>query len=81
MAIKDTRAFPGYLLMALAVLSLVICLAAAATNHQVATVIAGVVAIITAALGSVWVFAERRRLARLAKRSPADSTWQGRAGI
>ena len=80
-ALQDTRALPGYLLMAAVVLSLVVCLAAAATNHQGATVIAGVVAILTAALGSVWVFAERRRLARLARRSPADSTRQGRAGI
>jgi hypothetical protein len=79
-ALKDTRAWPGYLLMALAVLALVICLAAAAMRYWGWTVGAGVVAIVAAAVGSVWVFAERRRVARLAQRSSADSTRTGSAG-
>ena len=79
-ALKDTRAWPGYLLMALAVLALAICLATAATGYSGATIGAGVVAIVAAAVGSIWVFAERRRVARLAQRSSADSTRTGNAG-
>jgi hypothetical protein len=30
---------------------------------------------------TLWVFAERRRIARLAQRSPADSTRNANAGI
>jgi hypothetical protein len=79
-AMKDARGLPGYLLMALAVLALVICLAAAATGSEGTTIVAGAVAILTAVSGTIWVFAERRRVARLAQRAPADSTQQRNAG-
>ena len=78
-ALKDTRGLPGYLLMGVAVLALMICLASAAMGYQGWTIAAGVVAIAASALGTVWVFAERRRIARLARRSPADSTRTGHA--
>jgi uncharacterized membrane protein YcjF (UPF0283 family) len=75
-ALKDTRAWPGYLLMAVAVIALVVCLVAAATGSQAVTVGAGFIAVLTAAAGSILVFTERRRVARLAQRSPADSAHQ-----
>ncbi|MBV8930833.1 MAG: LapA family protein [Mycobacteriaceae bacterium] len=80
-AMKDTRGLPGFLLIGLAVLFLVICLAAAAIGNHGWTIGAGVVAIAAAALGSVWVFAQRRRIARGARRTPADSTRKGNAEI
>ncbi|HZA12033.1 UsfY protein [Mycobacterium sp.] len=80
-AMKDTRGLPGYALMGAAVLALMVCLAAAAMGYQGWTITAGVIAILAAAVGSVWVFMERRRVARLAQRSPADSTRTGNAGI
>jgi uncharacterized membrane protein YcjF (UPF0283 family) len=80
-ALKDTRAWPGYLLIAVAVIALVVCLTAAATGAQAVTVGAGFIAVLTALAGSVLIFGERRRVARLAQRSPADSSRQGNAGI
>jgi uncharacterized membrane protein YcjF (UPF0283 family) len=79
-AIKDNRGLVGYLLVGLAVLALAICLTAAALGNEAATIGAGAVAILIAALGSVWVFIERRRVARLSARLPADSARQGHAG-
>ena len=79
-ALKDNRGLPGYLLMGVAVLALMICLASAAMGYQGWTISAGVVAIVASALGSVWVFAQRRRIARLARQTPADSTRTGHAG-
>ena len=73
-AMKDGRGLVGYLLIGLAVLFLVVCLAAAAMGNQGWTVGAAAATVLTAAVGSIWVFADRRRIARLAQRSPADST-------
>jgi hypothetical protein len=63
---RDTRGLPGYLLIGLGVLALVVCLAAAAYGYMGWTIAMGVVAVLAASAGSVWVFAERRRVARIA---------------
>lgn len=76
-ALKDTRGLPGYILMGAAVLALMVCLAAAAMGYEGWTIAAGAVAIVTASVGSVWVYVERCRVARLAQQSPADSTRTG----
>lgn len=70
-SMKDNRGLVGYVLMGLAIVAVAICLAAAATGHQGVTIGAGVVAVAVAVTGSVWVFVERRRTARLAH--PAES--------
>jgi hypothetical protein len=69
-AMKDTRGLPGYFLMGLAIVAMVACLAAAGMGRLVWTIGLGVVAILAAAAGSVWVFVERRRVARKARQSP-----------
>jgi hypothetical protein len=75
-AMADGRGIPGYLLVGAAVLALTICLASAAMGYQGWTIATGVIAILAAAAGSVWVYLERRRVARLAQQSLADSTRQ-----
>ncbi|MBV9092118.1 MAG: UsfY protein [Mycobacteriaceae bacterium] len=69
-AMKDTRGLPGYFLMGLAIVALVACLAAAGMSQLVWTIVLGVVAVLAAVGGSVWVYLERRRVARLARQSP-----------
>lgn len=68
-AMKDRRSLGGYALIGLAVLALVICIGAAARAITDWTVGAGIVAVVTATVGSVWVYAERRRVARVARRN------------
>ncbi len=65
----DNRSLGGYALMGLAVLALVICISAAARGVTVWTVGAGIVAVVTATVGSLWVYAERRRVARVARQN------------
>ena len=69
-AMKDTRSLPGYFLMGLAIVALVACLAAAGMSQIAWTVGLGVIAVVAAVAGSVWVFQQRRRVARLARQSP-----------
>ena len=69
-AMKDTRSLPGYFLIGLATVALVACLAAAGIGRLGWTVGLGVIAVVAAAAGSVWVFLGRRRVARLARQSP-----------
>lgn len=73
--VKDTRSLGGYALIGLSVLSLAICIGAAARGVTDWTVGAGVVAVLTATAGSVWVYAERRRIARIAQKNarPGES--------
>ena len=59
---------PGYVLIGAAVLAPMVCLATAATGFGGWTIAAGAVAILAAALGLVWVYAERRRVARMERR-------------
>jgi len=66
---KDNRSLGGYALLGLAVLALVICIGAAARGAPGWAVGAGVAAVVTATAGSVWVYAERRRVARTARRN------------
>lgn len=71
-AMTDTRSLPGYFLMGVAIVALVACLAAAAVGQIGLTIGLGVVAVVAAVGGPVWVYAERRRAARLARQSPAE---------
>ncbi len=71
-AMKDNRGLGGYALISVAVLALVICLGAAARGVIGWAIGAGIVAVLAAAAGSVWVYAERRRVARLARRNSLD---------
>jgi hypothetical protein len=71
-AMKDNRGLTGYVLMALGILALVICIAAAATANLGWTIGAGVAALLTATAGSIWVYAERRRVARVARENSLD---------
>jgi cyanate permease len=72
-AMKDTRGLPGYFLMGLAVVAMVACLAAAGMHGNMGwTIGLGVLAIGSAVVGSVWVYVERRRIAKLARQSPAE---------
>lgn len=64
---KDSRSLGGYALMGLAVLALSICIGAAARGVVDWTVGAGIVAVVTATAGSVWVYVGRRRVARVAQ--------------
>jgi cobalamin synthase len=71
-AMKDSRSFGGYALLGLAVLALVICLFTAARGVMDWAIAAGAVALVSAAVGSVWVYAERRRVARIAHQNAID---------
>lgn len=66
-AMKDNRGLAGYVLMAVAVVAVVVCLVAAAVGAMGWTVGAGIAAVLAAAAGSVWVYAERRRVGRAAR--------------
>ncbi|HZQ30796.1 MAG TPA: UsfY protein [Mycobacterium sp.] len=66
-AMKDNRGLPGYVLIAVAVVAVVICIVAAAVGAIGWAVGAGIVAVLAAAAGSVWVYAERRRVGRVAR--------------
>lgn len=65
---KDTREMPGLLLIALAVIAVMVCLRSAAFGNDGLAICAGVVAIVAAVVGSVWIFAARRRFTHIAKR-------------
>ena len=69
-AMKDTRSLPGYFLIGLATVALVACLTAAGVGRLAWAIGLGVIAVVAAAAGSVWVFRERRRVAGLARQSP-----------
>ena len=72
-AMKNTRSLPGYFLIGLAIVALVACLAGAGMGRVGWTIALGVVAVLAAATGSVWVLRQRRRVARLARQSPGAS--------
>jgi hypothetical protein len=76
-AMKDTRSLPGYFLMGVAIVALVACLAAAAMGQVGWTIGLGAAAVLTAIGGSVWVYVERRRVARLARQSPTEAQRPG----
>ncbi|HEY7051506.1 MAG TPA: hypothetical protein VH496_05135 [Mycobacterium sp.] len=71
-AMKDNRGLAGYLLLGLAVPALVICLGAAARGVSGWAIGAGVIAVLAAATGGVWVYVERRRVARVARENAID---------
>ena len=66
-AMKDNRSHAGYVLLGLAVVALVICLFAAARGAMDWTVGAGIVTVLAAVAGSMWVYAQRRRVGRAAR--------------
>ena len=69
-AMKDTRSLPGFFLMGLAIVVLVAWLAAAGLSRTAWTIGLGVIAVVAAVGGSVWVFLEGRRGARVVCQSP-----------
>jgi hypothetical protein len=69
---KDGRSLGGYALLGVAILALVIGIGAAARNTMDWAIGAGAVALVTAAIGSVWVYAERKRVARVASEHAID---------
>lgn len=71
-AMKDGRSLGGYALIGVAVLALVICLGAAARGVMGWAIGAGAVALLTVAVGALWVYAERRRVARIAREYAID---------
>ena len=71
-AMKDSRSLGGYALLGVAILALVICIGAAARGVMDWAIGAGAVALVTAAIGSVWVYAERKRVARVARQNAID---------
>lgn len=68
-AMKDNRSLGGYLVMGLAVVAIAVCIGAAAGGIEALTIAAGVVAVLAAAAGSVWVYLERRRVGRMVRTS------------
>ena len=72
-AMKDSRGLPGYGLLGLAVLAIVVCLAAAAQSLTSWAIAAGVVAVLAVSVGSACVYAERRRVASVARQRSTDA--------
>jgi thiol:disulfide interchange protein len=71
-AMKDSRSLGGYALLGVAILALVICIGAVARGVMDWATGAVAVALVTAAVGAVWVYAERRRVARVARENAID---------
>jgi hypothetical protein len=71
-AMKDERSLGGYALLGVAVLALAICIGAAARGVTDWAIGAGVAALIAVVVGAVWVYAERRRVARVALENEFD---------
>ena len=64
----DVLHWPGYLFIVAGVIGGVGSLAAFGTGHQTEGMTAGVVAIIVAVIGLVWLTVEHRRIRRIADR-------------
>lgn len=62
---KNARDLPGLAMIAVSVLGVVVCLAAAAYERTGWAVAAGVVAILAGTAAAVWLFVESRRLRRV----------------
>jgi dolichol kinase len=71
-AMKDSRSLGGYALLAIAIVALVICIGAAARGVTDWAIGAGAATLVAGAVGSVWVYAERKRVARVARRNETD---------
>lgn len=69
---KDSRSLGGYALLGLAVLAMVICIGAAARAVPGWAIGAGVVTVLAAGVGSVWVYTERRRVAEVARQNELE---------
>jgi hypothetical protein len=63
---KESRGYPGYVLIAVAAGAFVACLVAAATGHHAWMGAWGAVALISAIIGSIWTYRTRRHNARQA---------------
>ena len=71
---KNARDLPGLAAMALAVLSVVVCLASAAYGNTGWAIAAGAVATLSTTAGAGWLFVESRRVRRLeAERTTGNS--------
>lgn len=68
----DVLHWPGYLLVVAGVIGGVGSLAAFGTGHHDQGMTAGVIAIIVAVLGLVWLAVEHRRIRRIAERWYAE---------
>lgn len=65
-SMKDARSLPGYVAIGLAVAAFCGCLGASAVGNITWAVPLGVVALVVAIAGGMWVYLEHRRAARIA---------------
>jgi uncharacterized membrane protein YcjF (UPF0283 family) len=68
----DTYFWPGFFLLAIGILALVFCVAAAAYKHHEWLLTTGVVALIAVTAGSAWIAMEHRRVRRIEARWLAE---------
>ncbi|MDT5012611.1 MAG: hypothetical protein QOH57_4228 [Mycobacterium sp.] len=66
-AMKDKRGLGGYALLGIGVVCIAICLGAAAMGAAGWAIGAGIAAVVAVGGGSVWVYLQRRRVARTAR--------------
>jgi hypothetical protein len=64
----DVYFWPGFFLLAMGLVALVGCLAAAAYKHHEWLLTTGVIALASVAAGSAWIAVERRRVRRIEAR-------------
>lgn len=68
----DNFAWPGFFLLAVGIIALVGCVAAAAYDRQDLVMTVGLVALAAVAAGSAWIAVEHRRVLRIEARWLAD---------
>lgn len=68
----DVYFWPGLFLIAVSVVALVGCLAAAATQHPEWLLATGLTAVLSAIVGAAWVVVERHRVRRIEARWVAE---------
>jgi hypothetical protein len=76
-AMKDKRSLGGYAALGLAVVAIAMCLGTAGHGLTGWAVGAGIVAVVLATIGSVWVYAERRHMGRVAQEHAIDEPSPG----
>lgn len=73
-AFKDNRQLIGYLLIGAAVGGVMVSLFLAGIGHGGGSTAIGILALASATVGWLWLYLARRRVARLGRGTPADST-------
>jgi protein-S-isoprenylcysteine O-methyltransferase Ste14 len=68
----DAYFWPGFFLLAVGLIALVACVAAAAYKHHEWILTTGLVALTAVAAGSAWIALEHRRIRRIEARWRAD---------